>query len=323
MIESRKQFLLTNKILSTRLGNTIINPYISKYISNFDISIFESYNGESLKEKIWRYLHDDNTDKKCKKCDKNVSFGQNLNSGFHQYCSQNCARPILVGNKNGFFGKKHTKETKNKMSDNHADFTGEKNPYKKALLKNPEKRKDASDRLKKIWKNRTDDELLKICNNMSIGQAKNRHTGFAKGYKTKHVTSTKLKNKAFLRSSWEIKLFEKINMIDEIISIEVESLFIPYKDGMKVRHAISDFLIELKNGQKILIEVKPQPICEIKKNILYSQYNYCKIHNYKFIIMDLDIIENYIEKAIQLSINGEFDNIEILDVNNFKNIIKK
>lgn len=35
----------------------------------------------------------------------------------------------LKGNKSHMYGKKHTKETRDKMKENHADFTGENNPF--------------------------------------------------------------------------------------------------------------------------------------------------------------------------------------------------
>ena len=39
------------------------------------------------------------------------------------------------GEGNTFFGKNHSKKTRKKMSDNHADFTGDKNPFKNWLKK--------------------------------------------------------------------------------------------------------------------------------------------------------------------------------------------
>lgn len=48
------------------------------------------------------------------------------------------------GDKNPFFGKKHSNETKRKMSSNHADFSGDKNPFKKSITQDPEKIKQHS-----------------------------------------------------------------------------------------------------------------------------------------------------------------------------------
>lgn len=52
---------------------------------------------------------------------------------------------INSGSYNGFYGKKHSEETRKKMSENHPDFTGEKNPLKNAIKKDPSIRKKLSD----------------------------------------------------------------------------------------------------------------------------------------------------------------------------------
>ncbi len=45
------------------------------------------------------------------------------------------------GRNNPFFGKVHSKKSRKKMSDNHSDFTGEKNPLVKWLKKIPKTEK--------------------------------------------------------------------------------------------------------------------------------------------------------------------------------------
>jgi hypothetical protein len=52
------------------------------------------------------------------------------------------------GEGNPFFGKKQSKTARKKMSDNHADFTGEKNPLVKWLDKDPKNRLAYSQRMK-------------------------------------------------------------------------------------------------------------------------------------------------------------------------------
>lgn len=61
-------------------------------------------------------------------------------------------RQLFRGNRNPFYGKKHSDETKQLMSEHHADFNGEKNPFKKSL--NDEKVKVHKKRCQKIWANR-------------------------------------------------------------------------------------------------------------------------------------------------------------------------
>ena len=42
-------------------------------------------------------------------------------------------RQLFKGKNNPFYGKKHSDVTKKLMSENHADFSGENNPFKQSL----------------------------------------------------------------------------------------------------------------------------------------------------------------------------------------------
>jgi hypothetical protein len=55
------------------------------------------------------------------------------------------------GERNPFFGRKHTDEAKIRMSENHADFNGELNPLCKALKSRPEIRSLLSNNTRKRW----------------------------------------------------------------------------------------------------------------------------------------------------------------------------
>lgn len=67
------------------------------------------------------------------------------------------------------------------------------------------------------------------------------------------------------RSSWELKFMRLCEFNPEVLKWTSEGVKIPYimrelKNGkfVDVRHNyFPDFLVELKNGQKILVEVKP------------------------------------------------------------------
>jgi hypothetical protein len=63
---------------------------------------------------------------------------------------------------NPFKGKKHTEETKAKMRKNHADFSGDKNPFKKAAEKNPQLLEDLSKRVQDRWAGLSKEERYKI-----------------------------------------------------------------------------------------------------------------------------------------------------------------
>lgn len=57
---------------------------------------------------------------------ENPFYGKKHSEETRKKMSENHAD--FFGEKNPFYNKKHTEETKNKISENHADFTGEKNP---------------------------------------------------------------------------------------------------------------------------------------------------------------------------------------------------
>lgn len=56
-----------------------------------------------------------------------------------------------LGERNPFFGRKHTDETKALMSENHADFNGELNPLRRAIKSNPEIRNQLSNNTRRSW----------------------------------------------------------------------------------------------------------------------------------------------------------------------------
>lgn len=74
----------------------------------------------------------------CKNCGKSFIGKKN-----QEFCCIECKNKThsenLKGDKNPFFGKKHSKETKKKMSENHADFTKEKHPRWKSDMTQEER----------------------------------------------------------------------------------------------------------------------------------------------------------------------------------------
>jgi len=59
----------------------------------------------------------------------------------------------MTGTGNPFYGKKHTIETRRKMSENHANISGDANPFRKSMAI-PGKREEHKKRCKAIWNNR-------------------------------------------------------------------------------------------------------------------------------------------------------------------------
>jgi len=74
-----------------------------------------------------------------------------------------------------FKGCKHTDKTKAQMSANHADFTGDKNPFKKAATKNPQLLKDSSERVMNFWADKSQEEKYQIHKRVIYGDISKNH----------------------------------------------------------------------------------------------------------------------------------------------------
>ena len=84
-------------------------------------------------------------------------------------------RERMLGENNPFHGKQHTEETKKQMSQNHADFTGDLNPFKQSL-NDPKKWIEHVDRCTEIWFARNDEYRRKF------GEKRRKGFGDITGY---------------------------------------------------------------------------------------------------------------------------------------------
>lgn len=62
-------------------------------------------------------------------------------------------RQLFSGFGNPFYGKTHSRAAKQRMSKNHADFSGERNPFRRSL-RDPQKRVEHKRRCKELWDKR-------------------------------------------------------------------------------------------------------------------------------------------------------------------------
>lgn len=218
-------------------------------------------------------------------------------------------RPKLVGELNGFFGKKHTAETRAKMSQNHADFTGDNNPYRLSLIANPEKQIEASKRAKDIWATR-DSEWRKAWSEQMSARDISSQSGYGKNHKRGYHISPKVKNpkgKIYYRSSWELSLALKLDTCDYVSSYEYEQVRIKFQNqNNETRWTFTDFLIDL-GGQNILIEVKPTTICMLKQERIQAQIQWCIDNRVQFAIVDKELIDNKFDEMIAIALKGGLD----------------
>jgi hypothetical protein len=194
---------------------------------------------------------------------------------------------LFSGVNNPFYGKTHPPETRKRMSENHADFKGDKNPYKKALDADPEKRIIASKRSSDMWKNLSDDEYALRREHCSEGQAKSTKVKKMPNSKSGYFTGKKC-GKVFYRSSWELEFCEYLEKDKSVKEFGLEKFFIKYIDGEGIiRSNRTDFSIVFKNEKRMLVEVKPEKLLTIGLNPykIAGQRKYCKNNNWLFGIL--------------------------------------
>lgn len=201
---------------------------------------------------------------------------------------------LFKGSGNPMFGKTHNKDTIDKMVANHADFAGDKNPFKKSL-EDPLKLLEHKERCKKIWDGRDTAWREVFSSKLSESMAKSNklcNINLHKNHKSGHILTDKA-GEIFVRSSWECAIAYYLDNNINVLLFSLESMYIPYSslEG-NIKNTRVDFIVTLNNGQKILMEVKPKAIQKIKNNpykiIAYKEY--CEANNMFFILIDEDFI---------------------------------
>lgn len=71
---------------------------------------------------------------------------------------------------------------------------------------------------------------------------------------------------------------------DNVVKWEYEPFRLPYLFEGRTRNYVPDFLITMKSGEKILIEVKPSLLTETPTNIAkqVAANEWCKLNNVSF-----------------------------------------
>lgn len=184
-----------------------------------------------------------------------------------QEWQKNLYSEMFSGEGNGFYGRKHSNTTKKKMSDNHADFNGDKNPLRKALADDPiEMHKKLSDVAKARWESYSEEKRAAIAEKFSIIGASRPHKNTHKNHKSGTLQSKKA-GRVFYRSSWEKFVIEFLDACEEVESFTFEEFHLPYIDRAgKKRRTIIDFLAKLVNGKTVMIDVKPEGLLDYNNN---------------------------------------------------------
>lgn len=172
----------------------------------------------------------------------------------------------MTGAGNGFYGRKHTAETRRLMSENHADFTGDKNPFKRSLA-DPAKRQAARRRGTDSWREIQGDpqryaaRTERMSEAMSRAHAEGRMSGFGRGHEHGWFTDLRDGQRLFYRSSYERQFLEWC--VAQGRAVVPCSLIIPYVNmaGQRRRY-LPDFLVD----GRIVVEIKPKGLLRWKNN---------------------------------------------------------
>lgn len=199
------------------------------------------------------------------------------------------------GEGNPFFGKTHSKKTKKQMSDNHADFTGDKNPLVRWLKKDPKNKRIFSTKLKTAWTEKFKDENVRrqFCENISNVISKLYVNGFNPYTNCEHgwFESIKFSNKFYYQSSYEKKFLEFCESSNKIKALQRLTFVIPYKDKSgKQRNYYPDFLI----NQIVVIEIKPKSMLNYNHNKqkIEAGKKYCGKNGYEYKLLMEDELKD-------------------------------
>lgn len=77
-------------------------------------------------------------------------------------------------------------------------------------------------------------------------------------HKKGYFYSDKMQHNIWYDSSYELNLLESLENNDEIIFFRRNKIKIPFLYHGEIRNTIPDFYLENKNGQKLIVEVKPK-----------------------------------------------------------------
>jgi hypothetical protein len=198
------------------------------------------------------------------------------------------------GKGNPFFGKKQSIKSKKIMSDNHADFTGDKNPLVKWLSKDPKNRESYKEIFKKSWNDRClkdknykrnfREKVSKAISKVYL-EGFNPYTNCRKGW----FKSIKFNNKFYYCSSYEKRFLEYCESSENIRALQKLHFVIPYKDGREIsRNYFPDFLV----NDKIVVEIKPKSMLNHNNNQykIEAGKKYCQENKYEYkLIMEKEL----------------------------------
>jgi hypothetical protein len=214
------------------------------------------------------------------------------------YSKEQCAEMSerMRGAKNPFFGERHTDAAKKKMSENHGDISGEKNPFSRSL-KDPQKHEEHVQRCLSIWESRDEEYRRKFGEKLSESLAGSKKF-IGSGYYTRHkhgFLETEKAGRVFYRSSWEKRVCEFLDSCNLVTSFSVEPYCVKYTNSNgDTRYTRIDFEIKTTSGLRTIFEVKPEALLKYGENHnkIAGIKSYCKLHEYQFCLIHKESLDN-------------------------------
>jgi hypothetical protein len=172
------------------------------------------------------------------------------------------------GKNNPFFGKHHSDETKAKISkvnkgriisDEHKDIISK--THKGRVFSEKHKARISKATTGKnhpmYGKHHSAESKAKISRAVAIAYAEGRRSNSRTCYKNGHIWSEKTGKRIHYRSSYELAVYELLEVMPMVVHYEVEPFFIKYRHSYdEVRRYVPDLLVTYKDGSKDLIEIK-------------------------------------------------------------------
>jgi hypothetical protein len=201
----------------------------------------------------------------------------------------------MTGERNSFYGKKHSLKTRRKMSKNHADFSGDNNPLVKWLSRSPQNREIYSHNLKcKLIEKWSDEEYRKKHSERLSKQVSqqiingfNPYSNCKRGW----FHSDKFSAKFYFQSSYENQFLEFCEISPKITSLQRVPFVISYKDDAGIaRNYCADFLI----NDMMIVEIKPKSLLDYNNNRLKinAAEKFCIEHNFQYKLLTEEELNN-------------------------------
>lgn len=196
---------------------------------------------------------------------------------------------VNSGEKNKFNGKHHSKETRERMSNNHADFTGDKNPFRIAMRDEEFKMTYLRDRKMRFEQRKMDmpSWYFDYCHQRSLSACSAIESGklrsYGRGHKAGYIESVKAGH-VWCRSSYEAKFLSICDELEIVSTVESCKLRIEYVDEVgKLRRYLPDFRV---NGS-IIVEIKAAGLVNEVRNLckFEAARDYCVENGLKFIVL--------------------------------------